>query len=517
MARGKPLIRSRGPNGGLMNAFKRPDETLSACFVRASYYPRGKGGPNVLREARPRNPFPWTERHLQCVWYDPALRPEKLLTTSGESIIVENPGVWNLESGPDFLGAVARLEPGCRRIAGDVEVHVHPHDWVVHGHEKDPRYRRVRIHVTYFPGDGGPPGAIAVALKNVLAVVGEDLGWIDLTAYPYAARGAQPPCRARLASWNAGQIEGLLDAAGEERLRRKAEVLRWRVEWVGAEQALYEEVMSALGYKHNKSAFRRLAELVPVRALRETARGDVLRAYAVLLGVAGLLPAEQRNNWDDETRQWLRAVWDRWWRARERFEHVILPRSAWQIAHQRPANHPTRRLMAAALLFGGEEPLASRWRRLAQTNSADAIRALQADLMSLEDDYFALRWVIGGRRLLRPAALVGADRAAAIMVNVAVPFLAVTRGDQPFAAGFLDELPAESENALIRQTAHVLLGPDHPPSLYRSGLRRQGLLQIFHDFCLNDRSHCESCPLPGLLAEQEKWPELTDLRSSRAQ
>lgn len=484
-----------------MNAFERLAETLSACFVRASRYPWGKGARSVLREARPRISFPWTERHLQCVWYDPALRPEKLPTTSGEAMIVENPGVWNLESGPDFLGAVVRLEPSCRRIAGDVEVHVHPHDWAAHGHENDPRYRRVRIHVTYFPGDGGPAGAISVALQNALAASGEDLGWIDLTAYPYAMRGAQPPCRARLAAWDADQIGGLLDAAGEERLRRKAELLQRRVEWVGAEQALYEEVMAALGYKHNKLAFRRLAELVPVKVLTEVACGDVLRAYAVLLGVAGLLPTEQRKSWDDETRQWLRAVWDRWWRVRERFEHLILVRGIWQTAHLRPANHPTRRLMAAALLFGGEEPLASRWGQLAQNNSADAIRALQADLMSLQNDYFALRWVIGGRRLSRPAALVGADRAAAILVNVAVPFLAVIRDCEPFPAGFLDELPAESENALIRQTAHVLLGPDHPPSLYRSGLRRQGLLQIFHDYCLNDRSRCESCPLPGLLAE----------------
>jgi len=52
----------------------------------------------------------------------------------------------------------------------------------------------------------------------------------------------------------------------------------------------------------------------------------------------------------------------------------------------------------------------------------------------------------------------------------------------------------------VRQTAHNLFGPAHPPVLYRTGVRRQGLLQIFHDYCLNDRSRCAGCTFPALLA-----------------
>jgi hypothetical protein len=36
------------------------------------------------------------------------------------------PGEWNLEAGPDFLNATLLLQPGARRVRGDVEVHVHP-------------------------------------------------------------------------------------------------------------------------------------------------------------------------------------------------------------------------------------------------------------------------------------------------------------------------------------------------------------------------------------------------------
>jgi hypothetical protein len=62
-----------------------------------------------------------------------------------------------------------------------------------------------------------------------------------------------------------------------------------------------------------------------------------------------------------------------------------------------------------------------------------------------------------------------------------------------------DAIPPEETNALIRATALRLLGQDHTPRLYRSGLRRQGLLHIHHAYCLSDRSRCAECPFPALL------------------
>jgi hypothetical protein len=82
--------------------------------------------------------------------------------------------------------------------------------------------------------------------------------------------------------------------------------------------------------------------------------------------------------------------------------------------------------------------------------------------------------------------------------NVVVPFMAATR-PETISMALLRRLPPEEDNNIIRQTAYALLGPDRNPSLYRTGLRQQGLIQIFHDYCLNDRSGCRSCPLPEIL------------------
>jgi hypothetical protein len=49
--------------------------------------------------------------------------------------------------------------------------------------------------------------------------------------------------------------------------------------------------------------------------------------------------------------------------------------------------------------------------------------------------------------------------------------------------------------------AYTLFGPDHNPAEYRTGLRQQGLIQMFHDFCLVNRCDCGRCALPGALRD----------------
>lgn len=284
-------------------------------FPRAEFYTGlGQTGARQVgeREMRARR-FPWSERHLQCVWFDSLLRPTALTTADGENVLVEDPGVWNSEAGPDFLGAAIRIGPGRRRIAADVEIHLHPADWKRHDHGLDPRYARVRIHVTYFPGtlpDGRlPHGSVQIALKDTLAANPLfSFENIDVTTYPQFARATPTPCSQLLCGWMPDEKNALLQSAGEERLWRKSERFAAAIQEKGADQILYEEVLCALGYKQNKAPFRRLAELVPLESLREEARGNLETAYALLMGVAGLLPKQSKAGWDAETKSFIRAL-----------------------------------------------------------------------------------------------------------------------------------------------------------------------------------------------------------------
>jgi hypothetical protein len=453
----------------------------------------------LLREKKQLRHIPeFSERHLQCIWFDARWRPVTLQTSTGEEVRIEDPGLWNLEAGPDFLGAVLRVGPENRRIRGDVEIHIHSSDWKRHGHADDPRYARVRVHVTFYPGVPEPalfpPGTIHVSLKSeLLSNPLFSFENVDITAYPMAARCTEPPCRKVLSSWTPDHRRQFLEAAGEERARRKAERMAALIREKGMDQVLYEEIMCALGYKGNKQPFRLLAERVLFQHLKEL---DSFKAYALLLGVSGLLPENVEKKWDLETKDFVRALWDYWWKVRGTWEKKRMSRSDWQLSGVRPANHPVRRLMAAARLFTAEESPAAQIKNLMEEEPAPSLSILGKLFDMDPGSYWRRRWSLSGKITDEPVALLGSSRTNSILLNVILPFTA--------AIGFstksnLDEMPAEPTNLVIKQTAWNLFGPDQTESLYRQGLHQQGLIQIFYDFCMNDRSRCEACPLPKLL------------------
>ncbi len=115
----------------------------------------------------------------------------------------------------------------------------------------------------------------------------------------------------------------ILDSAARVRFQAKAGQFRARARHAGWEQALWEGLFRALGYKHNIWPMQNLAE----SRLRWTPGVDpafVLQAR--LLGISGLLPAELTRAQAGGD-GYLRRVWDCWWRERDAFSDCILPRA----------------------------------------------------------------------------------------------------------------------------------------------------------------------------------------------
>jgi hypothetical protein len=450
--------------------------------------------PSSVREphARYRAGFHWSERHLQCLWFDAHYRPDFFPLPGGESVTVLDPGQWNLEAGPDFLNATLLIQPGARQLRGDVEIHVHPSDWDAHNHCGDPAYDRVVAHVTWFSGPGPrtlPPGVAALSLAEpVLAKPGLSLDDIDLKAYPHAVLPATPrPCEAYLKN-APDRARDVLVSAGHYRLRAKAARLHARLEQTGDRaQVFYEEVMTALGFKHNQTPFRALARLLPVTVLCTSREA----ALARLLGTARLLPQTGAAP-DAEGQRFIRTLWDLWWHE----AGETLPESvAWTLHNLRPQNAPARRLAAAACLFSS---LPSVLHELDRLSHESGLR-----WYSQAQDCFEARcrWPFWNRRLAfssapdaaQDLALLGETRTAAILANVVIPFYAAEAALPP---DVLDHLPPEDLSAPMRLTALHLFGRDHNPALYSDcGLLQQGLLQIHLDFCLNAKPGCDACAL----------------------
>ncbi len=425
--------------------------------------------PSGVREPDPGFQDPFTERHLHCVWFDDRLRPTDLRTARGEALRVLRPGRWNQEAGPDFLDAEWELDG--RRVSGDIEVHIRPMDWKAHGHRNDPRYRNVRLHVTYQPGqlaDGLLPGGCEeVSLRDALESRSHFFfDSIDTSAYPWDTEGPLTPLRARIAAMDEESRGALLDAAGQERLRRKTLRMARAIQAVGPEQALYQALLRGLGYKGNAEACEEIARCLPVHELRREAGDDPDSAYALLLGVARLLPEDEgawMPPWAD-----TRALWDRWWRFQHAFQNRRLEPGRWRLDGLRPGNHPLLRLRAAADLFLQTPRLEER--------------------LLPEDGEAARSWIRRCQRALEVRApgeagqrLIGAERLATLFANAVLPWrAALVPGEVPPST--LRLLPAESGNSLVRRMAHSLFGPDQHPRLYRGTLRKQGLLQFHEDY-----------------------------------
>ena len=436
-------------------------ECIDRLLPGAAAYRRLVSG-NEVREDAGRF-FPYAERHLHALWFDDRLRPAGLKTLCGEPVTVDNPGRWNLEAGPDFTGAVLRIGREKRRVAGDAEIHIVSNDWKNHGHHTDPRYRGVRFHVTWFSGPVDeslfPPGTNHISLSDTCST---DLESIDVTAYPYAEPRASE--NFPMSGKSPDEIFQLLESAGEERLRQKAQRMAWLMQERGKVQALYEETAAALGYKHNKAPFRLLAQRLPLTALAQYGR-DWETIYAVLLGISGLLPKQPGSKWTTGSKAYFRSLWDCWWREEHKWEEVEpLTRSDWNFSGLRPLNHPVRRLCA-----------------LAQWVASGLFQCLEnVDAMS-SSRFHECFWSthVGWTGKEQKAELVGKGRMQAIELNVFIPFR-LAKGE----GAALESLPAEPMNSVIRETAYTLFGPDHSPKLYRSAVARQGLIQIFNDFIL---------------------------------
>lgn len=439
--------------------------------------------------------FRWSERHLQCIWFDDHLRPGNLKLASGEAMTVISPGCWNLEAGPDFLAAELKIGPGERVIKGDIEVHIYPSDWDHHKHAGNPGYDNVVLHVTWANSPAArelPNGIESLSLiqpmKNRPWISIDD---IDIKAYPHNILPETPrPCTAYLFN-NPDYAQRLLTTAGYHRIQNKALMMSRRLEdSTDREQIFYEELMAALGYKQNKLPFRALADHISRLRLSECSSKE--EGLALLLGAAGLLPEPDVVK-TDKSASFVRSLWDIWWKSGM---EAMGSEITWTLHGIRPNNHPVRRAAAAAALFTGSR---SFLQRIDNLNSATSAKLWIKQVTELMNEL--CRWPYWNGQLLfnskpdkaKQYALLGKRRINAILTNVIIPFYASEHG---LPVDTFKHLPPEDVSSPMRTAAWYLLGRDHNPALYTgNNILQQGLLQIYLDFCLPAKSGCKGCKL----------------------
>ena len=449
---------------------------------------------SAIEHTDTRSLFQLSERFLQVLWNEQKFAAH-LHTLDGRRLEVVVPGTWNLEAGPDFRNAVIRLDG--TTLAGDVEVHRNASDWTHHGHDRNPLYRNVILHVIWRAAATAkaagrlPCLAVADFLERPWRALFAE---IDVDSYPYARRVTPGSCAVKWALTDDTGLRRMLRVAGLARFGDKTTRIARQIIAKGADQALYETLFEALGYKANKQAFRRLAEEVPLSRLQ--AIRDVGAREATLFGAAGLLPDVSVTRVCPFWRRRLQDMWDIWWR-----QGMPVSDLKWCRSATRPLNSPERRLAAGLALLKQSDFAPAAW-LLGLSDVVDSPSQLYKLLehglavRSVWEDYKSF-----GIKLARPAQLLGVPRVRDLIVNVALPFLNAHAWKQQNSA--LAELakstyllvPGLQPNRLLREAAHrFLVPPTRTQTLTRRAYLQQGLLEIYRSFCLILRNDCKNCP-----------------------
>lgn len=437
-----------------------------------------------LREARERKRRePVDELELQAQWFAGAFGSQ-FRTTAGQEVRIIQFGVWNREAGPDFAEAAISIDGG-PPLRGCIELDPDARDWEHHGHAANPAYEAVVLHV--FTRTGSVEfftrtlehRSVPQVLLDLDAAEGE------FALVPPAAKPGR--CSGPLRTLPVEKVREVLHTAARYRLQRKAGALARMQEVHGTEEAIYQAIASALGYKSNKLPFLLLAQRLPLGLLAKAKE----QVAGLLFGVSGFLNEADLRNFDTDTRTYLREVWDQWWPKRAELERLRLQSDLWSLGGQRPANHPQRRL-------GALVQLVHHWPKLAAIVRTGDLKRLRQFFIELSDPYWSHHYTLTSKATAKPLALVGETRVIDMLANIFFPLVI---SEEPTRWSQYTALRAPLSNRRAEVAALRLLGDDATRSeLLGSVAVQQGLLQVYEDFCLQDATDCAQCRFPQQLA-----------------
>ena len=459
---------------------------------------RRRGMPELREEAgRP------SERLLQAVWFHQRILRENLRTTDGRPVQVLHPGFWNHEAGPDFREALLRIGDDAP-AQGDVEVDLRSAGWRDHGHDTNPNFRNVRLHVVW---DRDQPVEIpTVVLRDLLdSPVNELTTWLGSDSADHFPENLLGNCCAPLREIGAERRHELLQQAGLVRLQSKAAQFRSRARQAGTDQSLWEGLLRALGYKNNVWPMQRLGELRD-RLLQGEKAPDLVQIQARVMGVAGLLPQELSRA-QKAAAGYVRKLWDHWWRERDSFADCVLPRAAWRFNNLRPANHPERRLALAAHWLSDRQlpQRLEKWcaKEVPTRNLLDSlVKAFWVE----KDDFWSFHFTLKSKPLAKAQPMIGPTRVTDLAINVVLPWLwmRAAEGKNSAMQERIEERyrawPPAEDNAVLRLARNRLLGGAAARELKGAAVQ-QGLLQIVRDFCQQSNAICDQCRFPELVRE----------------
>jgi hypothetical protein len=426
------------------------------------------------------------EEFLHYLWKYGLYNKDALADTEGNRIIVIHPGTYNRDSGPDFFNS--RILINGTLWAGNVEIHIRSSDFELHGHQNDPAYNNVILHV------------VGVNDRQVFNSRGEELLTAELhfeaTIYDKYQMLVNNPsiiaCQDYLCNIDHLIINQWITSLAVERLEKKTEAImkifcETGNDW---EETFYRMLCRYFGFRVNSEPFEMLAGALPFKIIRKHA-DNLFQIEALLFGAAGML---------DEG-LFREALADEYYRLLIREYRILSAKYSlqslhgwiWKFARLRPANFPTVRISQLATMLSVAGGLFSRV--TGSTAVTELERLFEVPASAYWNDHFVF-----GKRSRESVKRTGSQATGILLINAVVPVIFVygrERGRQDLCDRALDFLQnTEPEHNIIInewETAGIRA---------ESAFYTQALIQLRNEYCRKRR--CLECRIGSSVVSMGK-------------
>ncbi len=289
------------------------------------------------------------EDFLHFLWQFKKFDLAKLQTTKGEKLTIISSGLYLQKAGPDFFNA--QIVIGTQKWAGNVEIHCRSSDWYLHGHETNPNYDNVILHVVWehdtevFRKDNTELAVLELSnyvpkkmLENYESLM-LDKTWLF--------------CEKQIASVDNFVLDNWKERLFFERLEKKSRLI-WKIfsetlnDW---EALLFCLLAKNFGLNSNGEIFLKIALSIPFQKIRKESF-EVRNLEALFYGRAGLLDNENEDVYFQELKE-------RWVYLKHKHLLKKIYVDPLQFFRLRPSNFPTIRLSQLANLYHSKPNLFS--------------------------------------------------------------------------------------------------------------------------------------------------------------
>ena len=420
------------------------------------------------------------EQLLQYVWKHKILPLTSLATTDGKAVEIIDPGLHNRNAGPDFFNAKLRI--GNTMWVGNVEIHEHSKDWFRHGHDSDPAYDNVVLHVVEDVDCDvtNSRGEFIPQIKLCVPVT------VTLNYKELLNADAYPPCYRIVPELSQLTVHSWMAALQTERLERKTLDIARRAERANGswEDAYFITLARNYGFGINGDAFEQWAYNVPLNQVAHH-RDDIFQIEAIFLGQAGLLdidaiPAKyQKEAMNDG---YFNRLKNEYKYLAHKFSLTPMNRTMWKFLRLRPQNFPHIRISQLATLYHERKTSLS---QLVECMNVDEMRRM---LSTHVTEYWTTHYPFGAESASNSKSM-SPFSINLLMINTAIPMLFAygrhtcddTLCDRAF--DMLEQLKAE-DNHIIRMWKECGL------KVATAG-DSQALIQLKNEYC--DRKDCLRC------------------------